>query len=90
MLLETCRYRFVDGKVKTRMFGMGLDDWDIEPGWYHSPKDAKAAAENPKITILSAEVTLEDAPEKPKKLDGRSKEARELKAQQDGNSSGSD
>lgn len=72
MLLETCRYKVVDGKVETKMFGMKEGDWDIEPGWHHSPKDAKAATQ------------------KPKKIDGRSKKARELKAQQDGNSSGSD
>lgn len=50
MLLETCRYRFVDGKVITKMFGMKGNDWDIESGWYHSPKDAKAAADKPKKT----------------------------------------
>jgi hypothetical protein len=43
MLLETCRYQFVDGKVITKMFGMKGNDWDIEKGWHHSPKDAKAA-----------------------------------------------
>jgi pyruvate dehydrogenase E2 component (dihydrolipoamide acetyltransferase) len=42
MLLETCRYRFVDGKVITKMFGMKGNDWDIDEGWHHSPKDAKA------------------------------------------------
>lgn len=73
MLLETCRYKVVDGKVTTKMFGMNKDGWDIEPGWHHSPKDAKAALE-----------------ENPKKLDGRSKEAKALKAQENGNSSGSD
>lgn len=44
MLLETCRYRFVDGKVITKLFGMKGNDWDIEDGWHHSPKDAKKAA----------------------------------------------
>lgn len=88
MLLETCRYRFVDGKVETRLFGMKDGDWDIDPGWHHSPKDAKAAAEAP-VTVISAEVTSEKV--KPaKKIDGRSKEARELKATENGNSSGSD
>ena len=72
MLLETCRYKVVDGEVTTKMFGMGSGGWDIEPGWHHSPKDAKAATE------------------KPKKIDGRSKEARQLKAKENGNSSGSD
>lgn len=43
MLLETCRYRLVDGKVTTKMFGMKGNDWDIDEGWHHSPKDAKAA-----------------------------------------------
>jgi hypothetical protein len=57
------------------MFGMKGDDWDIEPGWHHSPKDAKAAAEIPKPA---------------KKIDGRSKEARELKAKENDHSSGSD
>ena len=70
MILETCRYKLVDGKIITKMFGMKGADWDIEPGWHHSPKDAKAAAE------------------KPKKLDGRSKKARQLKAAKNGDSSG--
>ena len=61
MLLETCRYQFVDGKVTTKMFGMKGNDWDLDPGWHHSPKDAKAAAEKPA--------------EKPKKL-GRPKKAK--------------
>ena len=60
MLLETCRYQLVDGKVITKMFGMKGNDWDIDEGWHHSPKDAKAAAENPKITIISATVELVD------------------------------
>lgn len=47
MLLETCRYQFVDGKVVTKMFGMKGHDWDIEPGWYHDKKEAKAAALEP-------------------------------------------
>ena len=72
MLLETCRYKFENGKVITKMFGMGSDGWDIEPGWHHSPKDAKAATD------------------KPKKIDGRSREARQLKAQENGDSTGSD
>ncbi len=76
MLLETCRYRLVDGKIETKMFPMGVDDWDIEPGWCHDKKTAKAAAEKPK------------EPKKAPKIDGRSKEARQLKAKQDGDSSG--
>lgn len=44
MVLETCRYQFKDGKVIKKLFGMAGNDWDIEPGWYHSPKDAKKAA----------------------------------------------
>ena len=89
MLLETCRYKFVDGKVTTKMFGMKNGEWDIDEGWHHSPKDAKAAAEAPKVTVISADVTIGEA--KPaKKVDGRSKEARELKARQNGDSSGSD
>ena len=43
MLLETCRYKLIDGKIVTKMFGMKNGDWDIEKGWCHSPKDAKAA-----------------------------------------------
>lgn len=43
MKLETCRYKLVDGKVITKMFGMKNGEWDIEKGWCHSPKDAKAA-----------------------------------------------
>ena len=43
MLLETCRYKVVDGKVTTKMFGMGSDGWDIDPGWHHDPKAAKVA-----------------------------------------------
>lgn len=88
MLLETCRYKLVDGKVITKMFGMKDGDWDIDPGWHHSPKDAKAAAETPKVTMISSSVTIQE--NKPaKKIDGRSKEARELKATENGNSSGS-
>lgn len=52
MLLETCRYKFVGGKVITKMFGMKGNDWDIEAGWCHSPKDAIAAIDKP--TTLSA------------------------------------
>jgi len=48
MVLETCRYRFVDGKVITKLFGMKDGDWDIDPGWHHSPKDAKKAAKTKK------------------------------------------
>ena len=75
MLLETCRYQLIDGKIVTKMFGMKNGDWDIEPGWHHSPKDAKAAAEAPKPA---------------KKVDGRSKAARQSKAMNNGNSSRSD
>lgn len=75
MLLETCRYKLEDGQVITKMFGMGDDGWDIEPGWYHDPKAAKAAAEKPA---------------KPKKIDGRSKEARQMKANSNDDSSGTD
>lgn len=48
MLLETCRYKFVDGKVITKMFGMKDGKWDIEKGWQHSPKDAIAAVKKTK------------------------------------------
>lgn len=49
----------------------------IPEGWYDSPKAAKAAIEDP----------VNDSD---KKIDGRSKEARQLKAQADGDSSGTD
>lgn len=78
MLLETCRYKLVDGKIVTKMFRMRGNDWDIEPGWYHDKQAAKAAVEKPKESVKK----------KAKKLDGRSKEARELKAKQNGDSTG--
>ena len=80
MLLETCRYKVVDGKVITKMFGMGSGGWDIDPGWHHSPKDAKAAVE------IWTPVVIEPT----KKIDGRTKAGKKLKAQQNGNSSRSD
>lgn len=48
MVLETCRYKFVNGQLITKMFGMKDGDWDIEPGWCHDKKEAKAAAAKPK------------------------------------------
>ena len=74
MRLETCRYKVEDGKIITKMFGMGDKDWDIEPGWHHDPRAAKAA--------------VECKEEKPKKIDGRSKAAKQLKAKQDDDSTG--
>jgi len=35
------------------MFGMKDGDWDIEPGWHHDPKAAKAACE-PKEAVIQA------------------------------------
>lgn len=62
MLLETCRYRVVDGKVITKMFDMKGSAWDIDPGWHHSPKDAKAAAAQPEPDP----VTVPDSTDEPK------------------------
>lgn len=60
MLLETCRYKIVDGKLITKMFGMKGGEWDIDEGWCHDKKAAKAAAANPKVTLLSFEAELVD------------------------------
>jgi len=57
MVLETCRYRLVNGKVITKLFGMKGNDWDIEPGWHHSPKDAKKAATEQAPETVIAQVT---------------------------------
>jgi len=72
-MLETCRYRFVNGKVATKMFGMKGADWDIDPGWCHSPKDARAAAENPQP---EPEPELQPEPEPKPKKRGRKKKGK--------------
>jgi pyruvate/2-oxoglutarate dehydrogenase complex dihydrolipoamide acyltransferase (E2) component len=46
-MTQTCRYKIVDGKLTTRMFGMVNNEWDIEPGWCHDKKEAAAAVKSP-------------------------------------------
>ena len=75
-----------NGKMATKMFSMGANGWDIEDGWYESPKAAKAALE-PKVTMKSFEVNIQ---EPDKKIDLRTKEGRAMKAQLDDDSTGSD
>lgn len=60
MLLETCRYKLVDGKVITKMFGMKDGEWDIDEGWRHDKKEAMAAA--PKVTTNSLGSDITDVP----------------------------
>lgn len=75
-----CRYQVRDGVMIDKLFLPHL----IPEGWYDSPGAAKAAFE-PKVTIISAEATLESPL---KKVDGRTKAAKQAKL--DVNSSGSD
>lgn len=67
-------YQVVKGTVKSQMF----DPREVPEGWYDSPPAAKKALEEPKKES------------EPKKIDGRSKHARSMKAQDNDNSTGTD
>lgn len=49
MLLETCRYKLVNGQVITKMFGMKNGEWDIDEGWCHDKKEAMSGTTEPKL-----------------------------------------
>jgi len=56
----TCRYQMKDGEVINQLFPMGVDGWNVPPGWYHHPKDAKAAGSEDPIDLATSESLTEE------------------------------
>ena len=83
-----CMYQVKDGKIINDLFLPHM----IPEGWYDSPKTAKAAIEPKKDGLRQAESSFLGSIGKgvSKKVDGRTKQAKAIKAKLGGDSSGSD